>query len=113
MGKPYKIDFLPDPICWTQPPENLRDLYRQRKRWQIGLINVLMRHKDMFRYAFSPQAEDETCLSLAHTNISALFPSGKQPTARVRRLISRLIRSIPLLVLMRSQYCTFIEGYYC
>lgn len=46
-GKPYRIDFLPDPICWTQPPENFRDLYRQRKRWQIGLINVLMRHKDM------------------------------------------------------------------
>lgn len=46
-GKPYKIDFLPDPICWTQPPENLRDLYKQRKRWQIGLINVLMRHRDM------------------------------------------------------------------
>ena len=46
-GKPYRIDFLPDPICWTQPPENLRDLYKQRKRWQIGLINVLIRHRDM------------------------------------------------------------------
>lgn len=46
-NKPYKIEFLPDPICWTQPPENLRDLYKQRKRWQIGLINVLIRHRDM------------------------------------------------------------------
>jgi len=46
-GKPYRIDFLPDPICWTQPPENIRDLFKQRKRWQIGLINVLMRHRDM------------------------------------------------------------------
>ena len=51
-GKPYKISFLPDPICWTQPPENLRDLYKQRKRWQIGLINVLLRHKDM---VFNPK----------------------------------------------------------
>jgi cellulose synthase/poly-beta-1,6-N-acetylglucosamine synthase-like glycosyltransferase len=51
-GKPYKIEFLPDPICWTQPPENLKDLYRQRKRWQIGLINVLLRHRDM---AFNPK----------------------------------------------------------
>ena len=50
--KPYKIHFLPDPICWTQPPENLKDLYKQRKRWQIGLINVLLRHKDM---AFNPK----------------------------------------------------------
>ena len=51
-GKPYKIYFLPDPICWTQPPENLKDLYKQRKRWQIGLINVLLRHRDM---AFNPK----------------------------------------------------------
>ena len=51
-GKPYKISFLPDPICWTQPPDNLKDLYKQRKRWQIGLINVLLRHKDM---AFNPK----------------------------------------------------------
>lgn len=51
-GKPYKISFLPDPICWTQPPDNLRDIYKQRKRWQIGLINVLLRHKDM---AFNPK----------------------------------------------------------
>ncbi len=45
--KKYKIGFLPDPICWTQPPENLKDLYKQRKRWQIGLISVLLRHRDM------------------------------------------------------------------
>lgn len=51
-GKPYKISFLPDPICWTQPPDNLRDIYKQRKRWQIGLINVLLRHRDM---AFNPK----------------------------------------------------------
>ena len=52
QGKPFKISFLPDPICWTQPPENLRDLYKQRKRWQIGLINVLLTHRDM---AFNPK----------------------------------------------------------
>ena len=46
-GKKYKIGFLPDPICWTQPPENMKDLYKQRKRWQIGLISVLLRHRDM------------------------------------------------------------------
>ena len=43
----YAIKFLADPICWTQPPESVRDLYKQRKRWQIGLINTLLRHKEM------------------------------------------------------------------
>ena len=37
----------------------------------------------------------------AQTSMSALFPSGKSPATRVRRLISRLGRSIMLFVRMR------------
>ena len=48
----YSIKFLPDPVCWTQPPDNLRDLKKQRKRWHIGLIDTLLRHRDM---AFNPE----------------------------------------------------------
>ncbi len=47
----YSVKFLPDPVCWTQPPDTLRDLKKQRKRWHIGLIDTLMRHRDM---AFNP-----------------------------------------------------------
>ena len=43
----YSIKFLPDPVCWTQPPDTLRDLKKQRKRWHIGLIDTLLRHRDM------------------------------------------------------------------
>ena len=43
----YSVKFLPDPICWTQPPEKLRDLKKQRKRWHIGLLDSLLRHKKM------------------------------------------------------------------
>jgi cellulose synthase/poly-beta-1,6-N-acetylglucosamine synthase-like glycosyltransferase len=48
----YSVRFLPDPICWTQPPERLRDLKKQRKRWHIGLIDTLLRHKEML---FNPK----------------------------------------------------------
>lgn len=44
---PYAMRFLADPICWTQPPDRLRDLYKQRKRWQVGLISTLLSHRDM------------------------------------------------------------------
>lgn len=46
-NKDYKIKFLPDPVCWTQPPSAYKDLKGQRKRWQIGLIDTLMKHRDM------------------------------------------------------------------
>ncbi len=44
-GIPYRIEFIPDPVAWTQVPETLRDLGRQRDRWQRGLAEVLMRHR--------------------------------------------------------------------
>jgi cellulose synthase/poly-beta-1,6-N-acetylglucosamine synthase-like glycosyltransferase len=44
----YRIKFIPDPVCWTQAPERLKDLRSQRRRWQIGLMDSLFRHKRMF-----------------------------------------------------------------
>jgi cellulose synthase/poly-beta-1,6-N-acetylglucosamine synthase-like glycosyltransferase len=40
--RPYRIAFLPDPICWTEAPESLRVLRSQRTRWQRGLAESLM-----------------------------------------------------------------------
>lgn len=47
LKRKYTIKFVPDPICWTQPPETLKDLKKQRKRWHIGLMDTLWRHKKM------------------------------------------------------------------
>jgi cellulose synthase/poly-beta-1,6-N-acetylglucosamine synthase-like glycosyltransferase len=45
--EPYRIGFVPDPICWTEVPETFRVLRRQRTRWQRGLIDTLVRHRSM------------------------------------------------------------------
>jgi cellulose synthase/poly-beta-1,6-N-acetylglucosamine synthase-like glycosyltransferase len=45
--QPYRVGFVPDAICWTEVPENLRVLRRQRTRWQRGLIDTLWRHRGM------------------------------------------------------------------
>ncbi len=37
----YRIHFVPDPMCWTEVPSDLKSLGRQRARWQKGLIDVL------------------------------------------------------------------------
>ncbi len=42
-----KITFIPDPICWTEAPESLKILGRQRTRWQKGTIECLLLHKDL------------------------------------------------------------------
>ena len=43
-GEEYRIEFVPDPVCWTEAPEDLGTLSRQRRRWQRGLGQALWRH---------------------------------------------------------------------
>jgi len=46
----YRITFVPDPICWTEAPHDLRSLRGQRMRWQRGLAESVMPN---FGYMFS------------------------------------------------------------
>lgn len=46
--QPYRIVFVPYPVCWTQVPESWRSLHRQRNRWQRGTVESLWRHRTMF-----------------------------------------------------------------
>jgi cellulose synthase/poly-beta-1,6-N-acetylglucosamine synthase-like glycosyltransferase len=41
-GADYHIHFVPDPMCWTEVPSDLKSLGRQRARWQKGLMDVLL-----------------------------------------------------------------------
>ena len=41
----YRIEFVPDPVCWTEAPETLGQLSRQRRRWHRGLGETLWRHR--------------------------------------------------------------------
>jgi cellulose synthase/poly-beta-1,6-N-acetylglucosamine synthase-like glycosyltransferase len=45
--RPYNISFVPDPVAWTEVPESLRVLARQRDRWQRGLLQSLSAHRVM------------------------------------------------------------------
>ena len=47
-GQPYHITLVPDPICWTEVPEDLKTLGRQRNRWQRGLWEALWTHRRMW-----------------------------------------------------------------
>jgi len=48
----YRIVYIPDPLCWTEVPEKIRVLARQRDRWTRGTMETLFRHKSLF---FNPK----------------------------------------------------------
>jgi cellulose synthase/poly-beta-1,6-N-acetylglucosamine synthase-like glycosyltransferase len=39
--RPYRIVFAPQPVCWTEAPEDVITLKSQRIRWQRGLCESL------------------------------------------------------------------------
>ena len=49
---PYYIKYATDAICWSQAPERLRDLCKQRKRWHLGLFQSMWKHRVML---FNPK----------------------------------------------------------
>lgn len=52
QGGRYRINFVPDPICWTEAPKDLRTLRKQRRRWHIGLAETLYIYRGML---FNPR----------------------------------------------------------
>ena len=50
--RPYRVVFIPEPVCWTEAPESLDVLGRQRSRWHRGALETFERHRDM---TFNPR----------------------------------------------------------
>jgi cellulose synthase/poly-beta-1,6-N-acetylglucosamine synthase-like glycosyltransferase len=47
-----KIVYVPDPVCWTEVPESIIYLRRQRSRWHRGLFESLWTHRKL---TFNPK----------------------------------------------------------
>ena len=72
IGSPARVTFSADPIAWTEAPERLGELRRQRSRWYRGLLDVLTRHRVML---FRPKYGAAGMLALPYfVIVEALAP---------------------------------------
>nr|WP_255151176.1 glycosyltransferase family 2 protein [Halorarius halobius] len=46
-GREYTVDFIPEPVAWTEVPASRRVLGRQRRRWYRGMVDTVVAHRDM------------------------------------------------------------------
>jgi len=66
----YRMVFTTDPICWTEAPRSLSMLARQRRRWQLGLTQTVMKHNKMI---WSPRFGNLGMISMPfHAYIEAM-----------------------------------------
>ncbi|HEY2801990.1 MAG TPA: glycosyltransferase [Chthoniobacterales bacterium] len=45
--KSYRVEYAPEAIAWTEAPETVRALARQRFRWAYGTMQCLWKHRDL------------------------------------------------------------------
>lgn len=102
--KPYEIQFVPDPVCWTEAPSDLRSLRSQRSRWQKGLLDVLWPQRDML---FRPRYGRLGWLALPYLWIFELFA----PVVELSGIITIILAAVTG-VLSREFFLQFlIFGY--
>ncbi|MDR9457994.1 MAG: glycosyltransferase [Salegentibacter sp.] len=59
----YSVFYIPDPICWTEAPEDFSVFKKQRSRWTRGTMETLWAHKKMF---FNPKYKILGLLSIPY-----------------------------------------------
>lgn len=42
-----KIEYMPRAIAWTEAPETIHNLIKQRSRWAFGTLQCLWKHRDL------------------------------------------------------------------
>lgn len=65
-----RIEYVPDPVCWTEAPDSMRILRRQRMRWHRGLLESLWIHKKMI---FNPKYGKVGLVSMPYFLFIELF----------------------------------------
>lgn len=48
----YRVKYVPEAICWSQAPTTIKDLMKQRRRWNKGLLQGMTKYKELF---FNPK----------------------------------------------------------
>jgi len=47
IDREYTVDFIPEPVAWTEVPENRHTLGRQRRRWYRGMVETVRTNRSM------------------------------------------------------------------
>ncbi len=82
-----RVSFLPQPVCWTEVPENSRSLFKQRARWHQGLGESLKLHRKII---FEPAYGVTGLLAMPYYLVFEFF----SPFVKIFSLVFLIVLSI-------------------
>lgn len=102
----YLIKYASDAVCWSQAPEKLGDLCKQRRRWHLGLFQSLLKHRAIFA---NVKYGAISFVSYLYFLLYELF----SPYIEVFGLLTILLAffynlvNVPFMILFFAIYCAF------
>ena len=68
----YAVKYIPVTLCWTEGPDSLKILVRQRVRWARGLMQIIGKYRKLL---FNPKYKKLGLIILPHSLIFELMAS--------------------------------------
>lgn len=105
-GHPYRIRYATDAICWTQVPEKLKDLCKQRRRWHIGLFQSMMKYRNIMA---NPKYGAVSFVSYLYFLIYELFSPYIEVFGVFTTLLAFAVKliNVPFMVLFFAIYVVY------
>jgi len=108
-----RIVYVPDAIAWTEAPETVRALARQRSRWAYGTLQCLWKHRDMvFNWNYRalgwfslPSIWFFQIILVAVTPMVDLFLLASLPFGAWRAVLPFIITFLSMDVLLATLAC--------
>ena len=98
----YRIEYAPDAVAWTEAPESLATLAKQRFRWAFGTLQCLAKHKDLI---FNPSYKALGWFSLPSVWFFQIILVAVAPVVDLLLILSLLTGGA---VMMWSYFLTFL-----
>ena len=102
----YRMCYAPDAICWSQVPETLHDMMKQRRRWHIGLFQSMMTHR---RIAANSKYGPVSFLSYFYFLLYELFSPYIEVFGVITMVIAMLLDflNVPFMILFLGIYIVY------
>ena len=108
-----RIVYVPEAIAWTEAPESVRTLARQRFRWAYGTLQCLWKHRDMvFNWNYRalgwfslPNVWFFQIILVALTPMVDLFLLGSLPFGAWRAVLPFVITFLAMDVILATLAC--------
>lgn len=103
---PYSIKYATDAICWSQVPERLQDLKKQRRRWHLGLFQSMKKHKNMM---FNKKFGAVSFISYLYFLVYELFSPYIEVIGVLATLLAFAVDliNVPFMILFYVIYAVF------